>query len=70
MDNVLIAQEIFHSIGNKKEGKDLMAIKIDMERAYDRMRWDFLKAAMVKFEFAEKLIELIMTCVVVPHLPS
>ena len=37
LDNVLIAQEILYSMGNKREGKNLMAIKIDMKRAYDRM---------------------------------
>jgi len=31
MDNVLVAQEILHSMGNNREGKKLMAIKIDME---------------------------------------
>lgn len=31
LDNVLIAQEILHSMGNRREGKKLMVRKIDME---------------------------------------
>jgi len=65
MDNVLIAQEILHLIGNKSEGKKLMAIKIDMERACD-MRWDFLKATMGRFGFADKFIEMVMGCICEP----
>ena len=66
MDNVLTAQEIFLSMGNRREGKKLMVIKINMERVFDRMRWDFLRAVMVKFGFAEKFIELIMGCIFRP----
>ena len=36
MDNLLISQEILRSVGNKR-WKQLMTIKIDMERAYDLM---------------------------------
>jgi len=34
MDNMLTAQEILHPMGNKREGKNFMAIKIGMKRAY------------------------------------
>ena len=46
MDNVLVAHEIIHSMGNKREGKKLMAIKIDTERAYNMMRWHYLKVIL------------------------
>jgi len=63
MDNILVAQGILHSMGSKREGKKFMAIKIDMERAYDMMRWDYLKAVLGKFGFAEDFIALIMGCI-------
>ena len=42
MDNVLVAQEVIHSMGNKSEGKQLMGLKLDMERAYDMKQWEFV----------------------------
>lgn len=36
-DNILLSQEIFHSIKAKRGRKGLMALKLDMEKAYDRM---------------------------------
>ena len=37
-DNILLAQEVFHSMGSRSKGAKLTALKLDMERAYDRMR--------------------------------
>lgn len=36
-DNVIIAQEIVHSMTNKRGKKGFMAIKVDLEKAYDRL---------------------------------
>jgi len=33
-----------------------MAIKLDMERVYDLMSWEFIKRVMEKFEFVESLL--------------
>ena len=38
MDNVLVAFETMHCINQRKKGKEaLMAIKLDMSKAYDRV---------------------------------
>ena len=37
-DNVLIAHEIFHSFRQKKGKEGYMAIKLDIEKAYDKLR--------------------------------
>lgn len=34
-ENIMIASEIFHSMHKRSKGSNLMAIKVDMERAYD-----------------------------------
>lgn len=34
-DNVIIAQEVIHSMANKKGKKGFMAIEVDLEKAYD-----------------------------------
>jgi len=33
LDNILLPQEVFHTIGNRSRGAKLMALKLDMERA-------------------------------------
>ena len=36
-NNVIIAQEVLHSIGKKKGRTGYMAFKIDLEKAYDKL---------------------------------
>ncbi|XP_057418966.1 uncharacterized protein LOC130713193 [Lotus japonicus] len=40
-----------------------MAIKLDMNKAYDRMEWDFLEACLEAYGFNGKWIHRIMKCV-------
>ena len=37
LDNVLVAQELFYALDKKKRKEGYMAIKVDLEKAYDRM---------------------------------
>ena len=63
-DNVIAAFETMHSIDLRRRGKQgLMAIKLDMSKAYDRVEWTYLDAMMRKLGFAERWIKLIMLCV-------
>ena len=40
-----------------------MTIKINLEKAYDRMEWSFIRDTFTLFKFASQLISLIMSCV-------
>ncbi|XP_074318890.1 uncharacterized protein LOC141655725 [Silene latifolia] len=63
-DNILVSHELFHQISKKTTGKQgLLAFKIDMSKAYDRLSWNFLKATLVSMNFPPSLITLIMNCV-------
>lgn len=65
-DNVVISHEIMNHM-NKKKGKlSLMALKIDMAKAYDQVEWRFLGQILKKHGFFDKFIHLIHECVSSP----
>lgn len=53
-DNIIIAYEAFHSIKTRRKGKEgSMAINLDISKAYDKLKWSFLKAMTRKLGFSE-----------------
>ena len=42
VDNPIIVQELVHTMSKKKGRGGLMAIKIDLDKAYDRLEWSFI----------------------------
>jgi hypothetical protein len=38
IDNIIVASEIVHSMRQMKGRKGIMAIKVDIEKAYDRLQ--------------------------------
>jgi len=46
-------------MGNESRSGGLFGRKLEMERARDRMRWDFLEAVLKQFGFDAKFIALI-----------
>ena len=40
-----------------------MALKLDMSKVYDKVKWDFLKLLMRKIGFNERWVDLVVTCV-------
>lgn len=38
VDNIIIAQKITHSMRNAQGNKKSLAIKVDLEKAYDRIK--------------------------------
>ena len=42
-DNVIIAQELIYSLMKRKGRTGYMVIKIDLEKAFDRLEWSFIK---------------------------
>ena len=41
-DNVILTQEIILSMTISKSKQGLMALKIDLEKAFDRLEWNFI----------------------------
>ena len=53
-NNVLVAFETMHSIDQRRKGKEaLMAVKLGMSKAYDRVEWAYLEAMMRRMGFHE-----------------
>jgi hypothetical protein len=50
-DNSIMAHELLHTLKSKRGRGGLMAVKIDMAKAFDRMEWDFLLTIMIKLGF-------------------
>jgi hypothetical protein len=40
-----------------------VAMKMDLQKAYDRVNWKFLRALLTKFGFNEIFVKWIMECV-------
>lgn len=62
-DNVVIAQEVFHSMRCKKGKKGFVVVKVDLEKAYDRLWWEFLDDTLAKIGFNDHFKHLIKCCV-------
>ncbi|GKA31462.1 RNA-directed DNA polymerase, eukaryota, reverse transcriptase zinc-binding domain protein [Tanacetum coccineum] len=60
-DNIFLAQEFMHGYG-RKGGAQRCAFKVDIEKAYDTVNWEFLKIALQRFGFHSSMIKWIMVC--------
>ena len=68
LDNVVIAQELIYSLGWKKGKMGFMVIKIDLEKAFDRLEWSFVRRMLIHFGFPPSIIKLILSCIPPPPL--
>ncbi|KAK7275172.1 hypothetical protein RIF29_16281 [Crotalaria pallida] len=63
IDNVIILKEVVHSIKNLKGRKGFMVVKLDLEKAYDRLRWDFIRETLELVGIPANFINIIMHCI-------
>jgi hypothetical protein len=59
-DNAIVLQEVLHYMRKSKKKKGDMVFKLDLEKAYDRVNWSFLKDTLEMFHFPQHIISLIM----------
>ena len=62
-NNVIIAQEVLHSLGKKKGRTGYMAFKIDMEKAYEKLEWSFIRDMLIRVNLPMDIIDVIMSFV-------
>lgn len=63
IDNAIIVQELIHSISKSKWREGFMAIKIDLEKAYDKLEWGFIRERLIRINLPMGMVELIMSCI-------
>ena len=67
-DNIIITQEVVHSMRKKKGKKGKMDIQIDLEKAYDRLKWSFVRDRLQDIRVPESILELRWKCISLPSL--
>ena len=63
VDNIIIYQEVIYSMRKQKPGVGTMLIKIDLEKAYDRLSWKFIRNTLEIGGFPNSSVRKIMKCV-------
>ncbi|GKB53018.1 RNA-directed DNA polymerase, eukaryota, reverse transcriptase zinc-binding domain protein, partial [Tanacetum coccineum] len=61
-DNIMLAQELFKGY-DRKMGPKRVALKVDIQKAYDTVNWQFLEDILRGFGFHSKMVNWIMKCV-------
>lgn len=60
---VILTQEIIHTMSTSKSKNGLIVLKIDLEKAFDRLEWSFVYHVLTWFKFPKEWIDLIMSCI-------
>ncbi|XP_039044399.1 uncharacterized protein LOC120183869 [Hibiscus syriacus] len=61
--NIIITQDVIHSMKRKQGCSEWMVIKLDLEKAYDRLEWAFIEDTLSDLKIPAGLGDLIMSCV-------
>ena len=62
-DNILVAQEVIHTMRIKKGSVGFMALKIDMEKAYDHINWKVMLDTLQEIGLPKNLVKVIWWCI-------
>lgn len=62
-ENTVNAQEIFHKVRKHKGKNGLMILKLDLQKAYDRLEWTFVMEAMKMWGFNEEVRKMMLNCI-------
>ena len=58
---MIIDQELIYSLKKRKGNDGYMVVKIDLEKAYDRLEWSFVRMMLKHFGFPANIINFIMS---------
>lgn len=67
-DNVIVVKEIAHVFHKSWKGRNIMALKLDLTKAYDGLEWNFIHDTLDSFSFPPNFIKLVMCCITTPQI--
>ncbi|XP_074270970.1 uncharacterized protein LOC141594882 [Silene latifolia] len=67
-DNIVIFQEAIQTMRKKRGKTGYMAIRIDLEKVYNRLKWSFIEETMKDMQFPGLMIDTVMKCVTTPSM--
>lgn len=62
-ENIVVAQMMLHSMGRMRSKRGFFAVKVDLAKAYDRLRWSFIKGVLTEVGLPMELVNFIMGCI-------
>lgn len=64
VDNVVIAQEVFYRMKHRRCGNHgYVMVNLDLEKAYDKINWDFILNALKILNFPPNWVNIIRSCI-------
>ncbi|KAL4367435.1 hypothetical protein GQ457_05G028150 [Hibiscus cannabinus] len=60
---ISLCMEVIHSMCRKKGATKWMVIKVDLEKAYDRLEWNFIEDTLLDLGLPRVFVSWIMVCV-------
>lgn len=62
-ENVVVAHELLHTMYKMRGKNGSFAVKVDLAKAYDHIRWDFIASVLEEIGLPATLGDLIMSCI-------
>ena len=62
-DNIIIVQEVIRIFISRRGWTGYVALKLDLEKAYDRLEWHYIQETLEFFQLPSTLITLIMNMI-------
>lgn len=62
-ERIVVAQELMHTMRHKKGKMGYFVIKVDLAKAYNRMRWDFVLEILKEIHLPHNLRDVVMNCI-------
>lgn len=63
IDNVVLCQEVLHSLQHTSSKKGGIIVKLDLEKAYDRVEWSFIENILRDTSIPESYTRVIMNLI-------
>lgn len=63
VDNVIVCQELLHSIKRRQGRREVMVLKLDLAKEYDKLEWSFIHDMLLDASLLTNLIAIIIKCI-------